>query len=177
MHDKYIFASVLLSRLGQLWKEHWRAEQERTIPGIIQAGTADLSIDAEFYSPAMMEATARNAEQHMQDFSQQNLSNVAWAFAKLGHMDAALMDAIASQATAMVQVCGLCRCWGVLYPGPSWLGNRGFCKTHGAALRCISVIHSIVSVQRRATELKLSSRLSTFVQASSQPRQACLRRL
>lgn len=47
---------------------------------------------------------ASEAEGRMQEFSQQNLANMAWAFGKLTHHAPSLLDAIGHKATAGVQV-------------------------------------------------------------------------
>lgn len=47
---------------------------------------------------------AIEAEGRVQEFSQQNLANMAWAFGKLTHHAPSLLDAIGHKATAVVQV-------------------------------------------------------------------------
>ena len=47
---------------------------------------------------------AGEAEGRMEEFSQQNLANMAWAFGKLTHHTPSLLDAIGHKATAVVQV-------------------------------------------------------------------------
>ena len=60
--------------------------------------------DAGFYSEGLMGRFASEAKGRMQEFSQQNLANMAWAFGKLTHHAPSLLDAIGHKATAVVQV-------------------------------------------------------------------------
>lgn len=40
-----------------------------------------------------MEAAAKHCLRKLQDFNPQNVANVAWAYAKLGHLNKELMEA------------------------------------------------------------------------------------
>jgi len=42
-------------------------------------------VHADFYSEGMMDRFSREAEGRIQELSQQNLANMAWAFGKLTH--------------------------------------------------------------------------------------------
>ena len=66
-----------------------------TVPSLLLAG---------FYSEGLMTRFGSEAEGRIQEFSQQNLSNMAWAFGKLSHDAPALLDAIGRKAMAIVQV-------------------------------------------------------------------------
>ncbi len=59
---------------------------------------------AGFYSEGMMDRFASEAEGRIQEFSQQNLANMAWAFGKLTHDAPSLLDAIGLKATTIVKV-------------------------------------------------------------------------
>ena len=59
---------------------------------------------AGFYNEGLMVRFAQEAEGRMEEFSQQNLANMAWAFGKLTHHAPSLLDAIGRKATAVVQV-------------------------------------------------------------------------
>lgn len=59
---------------------------------------------AGFYSEGLMVRFAGEAEGRMEEFSQQNLANMAWAFGKLTHHAPSLLDAIGHKATAVIQV-------------------------------------------------------------------------
>lgn len=52
-----------------------------------------------------MDRFADEAEGRIQEFSQQNLANMAWAFGKLTHDAPSLLDAIGLKATTIVTVC------------------------------------------------------------------------
>jgi len=56
----------------------------------------------------MMDRFASEAEGRIQEFSQQNLANMAWAFGKLTHDTPSLLDAIGLKATTIVKVAGVC---------------------------------------------------------------------
>lgn len=47
---------------------------------------------------------AAEALKTIESFSQQNLANLAWAYGKLAHFQAALMGAIAERASQMIKV-------------------------------------------------------------------------
>ncbi len=51
-----------------------------------------------------MDRFASEAEGRIQEFSQQNLANMAWAFGKLTHDAPSLLDAIGLKATVIVKV-------------------------------------------------------------------------
>jgi hypothetical protein len=51
-----------------------------------------------------MNAIAAEATPRIQEFSQQNLSNLCWAFGKLGHFDSELMAAIAERSIVLIKV-------------------------------------------------------------------------
>lgn len=51
-----------------------------------------------------MDRFASEAEGRIQEFSQQNLANMAWAFGKLTHDAPSLLDAIGRKATTIVKV-------------------------------------------------------------------------
>jgi hypothetical protein len=51
-----------------------------------------------------MNAVAAEATPRIQEFSQQNLSNLCWAFGKLGHFDGELMAAIAERSIVLIKV-------------------------------------------------------------------------
>jgi hypothetical protein len=51
-----------------------------------------------------MEAVAAEAVPRIHEFSQQNLSNLCWAFGKLAHFNAKLMAAIAERAVVLIKV-------------------------------------------------------------------------
>ena len=51
-----------------------------------------------------MDRFASEAEGRIQEFSQQNLANMAWAFGKLTHDAPSLLDAIGLKATTIVKV-------------------------------------------------------------------------
>ena len=51
-----------------------------------------------------MDRFASEAEGRVQEFSQQNLANMAWAFGKLTHDAPSLLDAIGLKATTIVKV-------------------------------------------------------------------------
>lgn len=51
-----------------------------------------------------MNAIAAEATPRIQEFSQQNLSNLCWAFGKLGHFDGKLMAAIAERSIVLIKV-------------------------------------------------------------------------
>ena len=55
-----------------------------------------------------MDRFASEAEGRIQEFSQQNLANMAWAFGKLTHDAPSLLDAIGLKATAIVKVAVVC---------------------------------------------------------------------
>ena len=55
-----------------------------------------------------MDRFASEAEGRIQEFSQQNLANMAWAFGKLTHDAPSLLDAIGLKATTIVKVAVLC---------------------------------------------------------------------
>lgn len=63
-----------------------------------------LCMTAGFYNEALMVRFASEAEGRIQEFSQQNLANMAWAFGKLTHHAPSLLDAIGRKATAIVEV-------------------------------------------------------------------------
>ena len=44
------------------------------------------------------------AERRIEEFSQQNLANLTWAFGKLSHRAPSLLDAVGQKATAVVEV-------------------------------------------------------------------------
>lgn len=44
------------------------------------------------------------AERRIEEFSQQNLANLTWAFGKLSHCAPSLLDAVGQKATAVVEV-------------------------------------------------------------------------
>ena len=50
----------------------------------------------------LFKALAREVEQRVGDFNQQNLANTAWAFATLGHSDVQLFTALAREAERRV---------------------------------------------------------------------------
>ena len=56
----------------------------------------------------MMDRFASEAEGRIQEFSQQNLANMAWAFGKLTHDTPSLLDAIGLKATTIVKVAAFC---------------------------------------------------------------------
>ena len=64
----------------------------------------DEGLGAGFYNEGLMVRFAQEAEGRMEEFSQQNLANMAWAFGKLTHHAPPLLDAIGYKATAVVQV-------------------------------------------------------------------------
>ena len=59
---------------------------------------------AGYYSESLMDKFGAEAEGRIQEFSQQNLANMAWAFGKITHYMPSLLDAIAQKATAIVKV-------------------------------------------------------------------------
>lgn len=59
---------------------------------------------AGYYDGPLMTRMAKEAEEHIQEFSQQNLANLAWAYGKLSHYEASLLDHVACQATLKVKV-------------------------------------------------------------------------
>ena len=61
-------------------------------------------LGAGFYNEGLMVRFAQEAEGRMEEFSQQNLANMAWAFGKLTHHAPPRLDAIGYKATAVVQV-------------------------------------------------------------------------
>ena len=63
-----------------------------------------MLLGAGYYSKDMMDRFASEAEGRIQEFSQQNLANMAWAFGKLTHDAPSLLDAIGRKATVIVKV-------------------------------------------------------------------------
>lgn len=47
---------------------------------------------------------AREADDQIKSFSQQNLANLAWAYGKLSHYEPALLATIACQAVVKIKV-------------------------------------------------------------------------
>lgn len=68
----------------------------------------ELSRHAGYYSENLMDKFGAEAEGRIQEFSQQNLANMAWAFGKITHYMPSLLDAIGRKATAIVEVCCCC---------------------------------------------------------------------
>lgn len=62
------------------------------------------SLPAGQYNEQLMNAIAAEATPRIQEFSQQNLSNLCWAFGKLGHFDRELMAAIAERSIVLIKV-------------------------------------------------------------------------
>lgn len=70
-----------------------------------------------------MDSFGTEAEGRIQEFSQQNLANMAWAFGKITHYMPSLLDAIGDKATSIVKVCLLM--WDVwLVPCCAALGQQ-----------------------------------------------------
>ena len=59
---------------------------------------------AEHYNKDLLASMAKEAQLHIDKFSQQNLANLAWAYGKLSYYDSKLMDSVAFQSTARVKV-------------------------------------------------------------------------
>ena len=51
-----------------------------------------------------MDAVAAEAVPRIHEFSQQNLSNLCWAFGKVGHFNSKLVAAIAERSIVLVKV-------------------------------------------------------------------------
>ena len=66
---------------------------------------------AGYNDSALMVRMAAEAEAQIEQFSQQNLANLAWAYGKLLHYEASLMDSLAAQATLKIKVVQLFQCF------------------------------------------------------------------
>ena len=56
------------------------------------------------YAPSLIKALTSEARSRISEFSQQNLSNLAYACGRLGHLDGPLLATIADRAVAQMQV-------------------------------------------------------------------------
>jgi hypothetical protein len=75
---------------------------------------------AGFYHGGLMETMAGEATRRIDEFSQQNLANLAWSYAKLAHLDERLMAAVAGALRPALHgaqhaaLCGAVLCCAVL---------------------------------------------------------------
>ena len=68
------------------------------------AALTAVAYGAGYYSESLMDQFGAEAEGRIQEFSQQNLANMAWAFGKITHYMPSLLNAIGQKATAIVKV-------------------------------------------------------------------------
>ena len=61
-------------------------------------------VASNYHNAEMMDRFAQEAQDRIQEFSQQNLANVAYAYGKAKHDAPGLLDKIAQRAIAIVEV-------------------------------------------------------------------------